>query len=171
MIRALQLLVRPWIAAFALASAFAPDAAASGGEDEGSLLASLLAQGLGFFDVGPQGPHCAGFRACDLVFLGIVGAVIVAVLRLRHATQRRRLDLARRMVERGLEPPAELLGMPVRNDLRRGLVLLATGAGLLAASLMGGEQGVSPAGLIPGFIGLGYLASHRFAGNRTRGGP
>jgi hypothetical protein len=134
---------------------------------EGGLLSTLLTHVLGFDGPGAEGPRCAGFRACDLLFVALIGLVVVAFLRFRHATQRKRLDLARRMVEQGMEPPAELLGR-AGNDLRRGLVLAFTGVGLLAASFLGGNGDLSPAGLIPGFIGLGYLASHRFAG-RKRG--
>lgn len=144
----------------------APEAhAAAATFGEGGFLSELLSRVLGF-DVGGSGPRCAGFRACDLTFLAIIGVVIVAVVRLRHQTTRRRLDLARRMVEQGMEPPADLVGSSAGNDLRKGLVLVFTGLGLLGASFLGGKGDLSPAGLIPGFIGLGYLASHRFAGRK-----
>lgn len=109
-----------------------------------------------------QPPRC-GFRAFDLAFLAVVALIVISAIRFRHATTRKRLDLARRMVEKGIEPPPELLGSNTGSDLRRGLVLVFTGVGLLVASLLGGSQGLSPAGLIPGFIGVGYLVSHRFA--------
>ena len=111
-------------------------------------------------------PACSGFGSFDIAFLAVVSLIIISAIRFRHATTRRRLDLARRMVEKGLEPPAELLGGGA-SDLRRGLVLVCTGVGLLLASVLGGGEGISPAGLIPGFIGVGYLISHRFA---IRGG-
>jgi hypothetical protein len=109
-----------------------------------------------------QPPRC-GFRAFDLAFLGVVALIVISAIRFRHATTRKRLDLARRMVEKGIEPPPELLGSNTGSDLRRGVVLVFTGVGLLVASLVGGSEGLSPAGLIPGFIGVGYLVSHRFA--------
>lgn len=112
-------------------------------------------------------PACGGFRAFDLAFLGVVALIVISAIRFRHASTRRRLELARRMVEKGIEPPADLLGSNTGSDLRRGLVLVCTGVGLLAASLLGGGESLSPAGLIPGFIGIGYLISHRFA---VRGG-
>ncbi len=114
-------------------------------------------------------PRC-GFRAFDLAFLGVVALIVISAIRFRHATQRRRLELARRMVEKGIEPPPELLGTTTGSDLRRGLVLVFTGVGLLAASILGGGDGLSPAGLIPGFIGIGYLVSHRFAATSQPGG-
>ncbi|GEM_PF-2118259 len=105
---------------------------------------------------------CEGFQAFDLAFLAIVALIVISTIRFRHATARRRLELARRMVEKGLEPPPELLGARRANDLRRGLVLVCTGVGLVLASMFGNGD-LSTAGLIPGFIGVGYLISHRFA--------
>ena len=110
---------------------------------------------------------CRGFGAFDLAFLAVVTLIVISAVRFRHATTQRRLDLAQRMLEKGMEPPAELLGPQRGNDLRRGVVLVFTGVGLLVASLVGGSGQLSPAGLIPGFIGLGYLVSHRFAIRRS----
>jgi hypothetical protein len=114
-------------------------------------------------------PDCVGFQAFDLAFLAVVALVVISAIRFRHATTRRKLELARRMVEKGLEPPPELVGANNGSDLRRGLVLVSTGVGLLLASMFGNGDGVSPAGLIPGFIGIGYLISHRFAVSRAPG--
>ena len=111
----------------------------------------------------PQSPNDGGFRAFDLAFLAVVALIVITAIRFRHATTHRRLELARRMVEKGIEPPPELVGAHNGSDLRRGLVLVFTGVGLLLASWLGGSGELSPAGLIPGFIGLGYLISHRFA--------
>ena len=110
-----------------------------------------------------RAPSCSGFRAFDLAFLAVVALIVISAIRFRHATTRRRLDLARRMVEKGIEPPHELVGANNGSDLRRGLVLVCTGVGLLLASMLGNNESLSPAGLIPGFIGIGYLVSHRFA--------
>lgn len=119
----------------------------------------------------PQAP-AGSFRAFDLAFLAVVALIVISAIRFRHATTRSRLDLARKMVEKGIEPPPELVGAQNGSDLRRGLVLVFTGVGLLLASLLGGGKDLSPAGLIPGFIGVGYLVSHRFAvrGTQHHGG-
>lgn len=121
--------------------------------------------------LAPELP-AGGFRAFDLAFLAVVALIVISALRFRHATTRHRLELARRMVEKGIEPPPELVGAHHGSDLRRGLVLVFTGVGLLLASVFGGGKDLSPAGLIPGFIGVGYLISHRFAvrGNQEDGG-
>ncbi len=117
-----------------------------------------------------RAPNCAGFQAFDLAFLAVVALIVISAIRFRHATTRRKLELARRMVEKGLEPPPELVGANNGSDLRRGLVLVSTGVGLLFASMLANGNGISPAGLIPGFIGIGYLISHRFAVSRPGGG-
>jgi hypothetical protein len=129
-----------------------------------SALATILDLDSMLFEV--QRPACGGFRAFDLAFLGVVALIVISAIRFRHATSRHRLELARRMVEKGLEPPPELVGSNTGSDLRRGLVLVFTGLGLLFASLLGAGETLSPAGLIPGFIGVGYLISHRFAVRR-----
>lgn len=126
-----------------------------------------LSASLGGFDSmlfqTSSGP-CSSFQTFDVAFLAVVALIVISAIRFRHATAQRRLDLARRMVEKGIEPPADLLGNRGGSDLRRGLVLVSTGVGLVLASWFGGGGELSPAGLIPGFIGLGYLISHRFAG-------
>jgi hypothetical protein len=114
--------------------------------------------GLSEHGASAGGAACA--NASHLLFLGVVALVAIVALRMRHATARRRLDLARRMVEQGMSPPAELI-RPHGNDLRRGLVLVATGAGLLAYTAIG--HGSTMVGLVPAFIGAGYMLSHRFA--------
>jgi hypothetical protein len=111
---------------------------------------------------------CHGFRAGDVAVLGFVALLLVAAMRFRHMLARRRLDLARQMVERGLEPPRDLLDAPHRDDLRRGIVLLFLAAGIAVASAFSHEGRVSPFGLVPGFVGLGYLLSHFLAARRSR---
>ncbi|TPV93110.1 MAG: hypothetical protein B7733_22310 [Myxococcales bacterium FL481] len=109
---------------------------------------------------------CGGLRVWDLAFLGLVAIVLVAAIRFRHLAIQRRLELARRMVERGLEPPSELWGASPGGDLRRGVVLLCTGVGALVTAHASDHWSLAPLGLIPGFIGLGYLLSYRFASRR-----
>ena len=122
-----------------------------------------LESALGFSlwaDPGGTGAEVGSVQALDIALLAVIGLVVIAAVRVRHATARHRLDLARRMVERGMEPHDELVGATPEQDLRRGLVLVFAGGGLLAASFMGGRGEMSPAGLIPGFIGFGYLVSY-----------
>ena len=111
-------------------------------------------------------PHAA--RPCGsglghVAVFGVIALVFIAVVRFRYAASAARIDLARRMVERGMTPPVEIFSANSRNDLRRGLVLLGAGAGLLVYGYAANPDSPSVAGLIPTFIGFGYLLSHRFA--------
>ncbi len=119
-------------------------------------------------------PGCAGgggSLVLDVAFLALLVIAVIAVVRIRQRTEQNRLELARKYIEKGMNPPATLFPSAAGNDLRRGIVLVFTGLGLLCASLVAsgwshGVQGLGPAGLIPGFIGLGYLVSYACA---TRG--
>ena len=96
-------------------------------------------------------PHSA--RPCGgmghIALLGVVALVFVAALRFRYAASAARIDLARRMVERGMTPPADIFSSSARNDLRRGLVLRVVGCLLtdLGALLLA--------------VGLGLVAERR----------
>jgi hypothetical protein len=109
-----------------------------------------------------------GSLLLDIAFLSLLVIAVIAVVRIRQRTEQNRLELARQYIEKGMEPPQSLFPSAAGNDLRRGIVLVFTGLGLLCASLVAsgwshGVQGLGPAGLIPGFIGLGYLVSYACA--------
>lgn len=122
--------------------------------------------------LGPSGASGAGPGACmssvvvDVAFLALLVIAVIAVVRIRQRGEEGRLELARQMVARGLEPPPELFPTSAQGDLRRGIVLIFSGLGLLGASI--GVAGLGPAGLVPGFIGLGYLVSYLFAARRKK---
>ncbi|HET6582258.1 MAG TPA: DUF6249 domain-containing protein [Nannocystaceae bacterium] len=111
---------------------------------------------------------CSTTRGFGFAFLALSALVVIALGRMRLMTEQKRLDLARRLVEQGLEPPTGLLTAPAKNDMRRGIVLVAAGLGLLVAGLVLGDRGLAAGGLVPAFIGAGYLVSFRLA---MRGGP
>ncbi len=109
-----------------------------------------------------------GSLLLDIAFLALLVIAVIAVVRIRQRTEENRLTLARQYIEKGMEPPQSLFPSAAGNDLRRGIVLVFTGLGLLCASLVAsgwshGVQGLGPVGLIPGFIGLGYLVSYACA--------
>ncbi len=101
---------------------------------------------------------CGGSWMFDLLALGLFFATVVVIVRMRLRAEVNRLDLARRYIDQGIEPPVSLFPSAARSDLRRGVILLFAGLGLLVTGQGGGNLG--PVGLIPGFIGLGYLASY-----------
>lgn len=110
----------------------------------------------------------SGSLVLDIAFLALLVIGVIAVVRIRQRSEQNRLDLARQYIERGMEPPPTLFPSAAGNDLRRGIVLMFSGVGLLVASLVAsgwsaGVQGLGSAGLIPGFIGLGYLVSYACA--------
>ena len=141
----------------------------------GSLRGCLTEVGLlgsfwGGVDPAAAPAHCnsAGSLVLDIAFLALLVIAVIAVVRVRHTSEQSRLELARRYIEKGMNPPPTLFPSAAGNDLRRGIVLVFTGLGLLCASLVAGGwshgvQGLGPAGLIPGFIGLGYLVSYACA--------
>jgi uncharacterized protein DUF6249 len=113
--------------------------------------------------VGGDAASCNSVRGFGVAFLALAAVVVIALGRMRLSAEHKRLDLARRLIERGLEPPAGLLSAPARADLQRGLVLGFAGLGLVVAGWLLGDRGLSAGGLVPAFIGAGYLASFRLA--------
>lgn len=107
--------------------------------------------------------ECHDLRGVGFAFLGLAAVVVIAIGRMRLATEQRRLEVVRKLVEKGFEPPDGLFTAPARRDLRKGVVLVFAGLGLVMAGMMLGDRGMAAGGLIPAFIGLGYLVSHRLA--------
>lgn len=130
-----------------------------------------LRLGLDWGDT-PAGSGAGGPRGLPVLGLGLLGLAAVVVLalgRMRLANEHKRLDVAQKLIEQGMEPPASLLANPARNDLRKGIVLLFAGGGLLAAGLLTADRGMAAGALVPEFIGAGYLVSYWLAARATRG--
>jgi len=132
--------------------------------------AGLLGSFWGGVDPTLGAANCGGGGSLvlDVAFLALLVIAVIAVVRIRQSSEQNRLALARQYIEKGMNPPPTLFPSAAGNDLRRGIVLVFTGLGLLCASLVAsgwshGVQGLGPAGLIPGFIGLGYLVSYACA--------
>jgi hypothetical protein len=115
-----------------------------------------------------------------IAMLSVFGApvAIVAVIMLISWAKTRSLHrTVRMMVEKGQPVPPELLaspaGAPLRPwyDLRRGIVLLAVGFGIVMffGISAGWDSGVWALGLIPGLIGLGYILAWRLANKHANG--
>ena len=79
----------------------------------------------------------------------------------------------RMMVEKGQPVPAALLNPPQavrkRSDMRRGVVLVMIGLGLMVflAAVNDGEGGSWALGVIPFLIGAGYLLVWKLEGKST----
>ncbi len=140
---------------------------------EGGLKGGLdwLSVGLDWEGASASSTRAAprGLPVLGLGLLGLAAVVVLALGRMRLANEHKRLDVAQKLIEQGMEPPASLLANPVRNDLRKGIVLLFAGGGLLAAGLLTADRGMAAGALVPEFIGAGYLVSYWLAARATRG--
>jgi hypothetical protein len=117
----------------------------------------------------------------SLLFWGFVAAIILVPRYLKSRERQRLYDTIRAAYEKGEAPSPEVLAglagvekadlPPADRDLRRAIVLIAVGLGLVgvgaglgyglsfASETAGGIVGsiVAGAGAIPGFIGVAYL--------------
>jgi hypothetical protein len=93
--------------------------------------------------------------------------VVISTLALRYRRHAQTQETLRLMIEKGTEIPPELLTPPMSqySDLRRGLILLGAGLSLsiLIALIQGFGSGSWAVGLIPAFIGAGYLIVWRYS--------
>jgi hypothetical protein len=109
-----------------------------------------------------------------IVFLTIFGApvLIVAVIMYFGFSRNRMMHKTiRQMVEKGQPVPAALLAPPPpavrqRSDMRRGVVLLMVGVGLMVffGAVNNWETGAWAIGIIPFLIGVGYLLVWKLEG-------
>jgi uncharacterized membrane protein YeaQ/YmgE (transglycosylase-associated protein family) len=101
----------------------------------------------------------------------LVGLIAALVLRYRKHAQLQ--ETLRLMIEKGADIPPELIAPPAApySDLRRGLVLVGAGLSLLilVGLVFGFDTGSWAVGLIPAFIGAGYLIVWRIS-RRTESG-
>ena len=115
-----------------------------------------------------------------IAMLSVFGApvAIVAVIMFVSWAKTRSLHrTVRAMVEKGQPVPPELLaspaGAPLRPwyDLRRGIVLLAVGFGIVMffGISAGWDNGVWALGSIPALIGAGYILAWRLANKHANG--
>jgi hypothetical protein len=115
-----------------------------------------------------------------IVFLTIFGlpvAIVGTILYFSFSKSRAMHKTVRMMVEKGQPVPEALLNPPPvirqRSDLRRGVVLLMVGAGLMVffGAVNEWEGGVWSLGIIPFLIGLGYLLVWRLDVRREDTSP
>ena len=115
-----------------------------------------------------------------IVFLAIFGTpiLIVAVILYFSFSRTRALHrTVRLMVEKGQPVPEALLNPPPaqrqRSDMRRGVVLVMVGLGLMVflAAVNEWEGGAWSIGLIPFLIGSGYLLVWKLEGKKDKVPP
>jgi len=108
-----------------------------------------------------------------LAVFGFPVAIVAVIMFSSWARTRSLHRTVRMMVEKGQPVPPELLSSPAAApvivrpwyDLRRGIVLVSVGVGIVMffGISAGWDNGVWALGLIPGLIGLGYLLAWRLA--------
>jgi hypothetical protein len=115
-----------------------------------------------------------------IIFTTLFGApvmVVAAVMFFSYLKSRSLHRTVRAMVEKGQEVPAALFAPPpvirARSDMRRGVVLLMVGFGLMVffGAMNDWEGGAWSLGLIPFLIGAGYLLVWKLEGNKDKAPP
>ena len=110
-----------------------------------------------------------------LTVFGFPVAIVAVIMFSNWAKNRSLHKTVRMMVEKGQPIPPALLSTPAAvsaatglrpwYDLRRGIVLMAVGVGIIMffGISAGWNEGVWALGLIPGLIGAGYILAWRLA--------
>lgn len=108
-----------------------------------------------------------------VVMLSVFGApvlIVAVILYFGFSRNRMMHKTVRMMVEKGQPVPAALLNPPPhvrkRSDMRRGVVLVMIGIGLMVflSAVNEGEGGAWAVGVIPFLIGAGYLLVWKLEG-------
>lgn len=98
--------------------------------------------------------------------------MVEATLFFRFKKEHQRHETIRLMVEKGAAIPPQLLvsDSTRRSDLRRGILLLAAGLGVTVFfAIVAHKEPAWSLGLIPAFIGAGYLLTWWIETHRARG--
>lgn len=119
-----------------------------------------------------------------LFFFSFLSAIIIVPAVLRYRDRARLHETMRIAIERGEPMPPELIESLQKGwrtnpssyrDLRRGVIFIGIGLGLIAMGVALGQfagpeamYGTMSAGMIPGFIGLGFLLLWFFTRNREQ---
>ena len=116
-----------------------------------------------------------------IIFTTLFGApvlVVAAIMFFSYLKARSLHRTVRTMVEKGQEVPAALFVTPpsavrARSDLRRGVVLMMVGFGLVIffGAVNDWEGGAWSMGMIPFLIGLGYLLVWKLEGRKDKVPP
>lgn len=101
---------------------------------------------------------------CMLPFVMVIGIILINA-RARGAESKRRYDIYMKSLEMGQAVPEHFFDEPERkkgpsSNLKRGVICMAVGLALVVAFLVRRNDGLLIGGIIPAFIGAGYLLVH-----------
>jgi hypothetical protein len=100
---------------------------------------------------------------CTLPFL-FAGTIIVVNVRAKREESKRRYDLFHKSLEMGQAIPEHFFDEPKKenpiSNLKKGIVWLVIGIGIVISFLVINEREGLIVGIIPGFVGIGYLLVH-----------
>ena len=109
----------------------------------------------------PMGPF-AIFMICLLPFL-FAAVIIIINVRSKNAESKRRYDLYSKSLEMGQTVPEHFFDEPKKSassNLRKGILWFVVGLGLLISFLAMGQKDALIVGIVPAFVGVGYLLVH-----------
>ncbi len=100
---------------------------------------------------------------CALPFL-FGGTVILVNVRARKEESRRRYDLYTKSIEMGQSIPEHFFDEPKKanasTNLKKGILWLVIGLGVVISFLVMHERDGLIVGIVPAFVGIGYLLVH-----------
>ncbi len=103
------------------------------------------------------------FLICALPFL-FAGTIIVVNVRHKNIESKRKYDLYTKSLEMGQTIPENFFDEPKKanpaSNLKRGILWLAVGLALVVSFLVLHEHDGLILGIVPAFVGLGYLLVH-----------
>ncbi|MFL6537683.1 MAG: DUF6249 domain-containing protein [Chthoniobacterales bacterium] len=133
-------------------------------------------------DIDIGDPEAAGGIAVaivGLIFTTLFGApvlIVAAIMFFSFLKNRALHRTVREMVAKGQPVPPELFAAPgtpakIRSDIRRGVVLIMVGIGLIVffGAVNDWEGGAWALGMIPLLIGAGYLLVWKLEGSKKNG--
>lgn len=113
-----------------------------------------------------QGMPFSGFQLFLIVALPFLLAVVIIyiVSRSKKEESKRRYDLYTKSLEMGQTVPEHFFDEPKKanpvSDLKKGVLWLAVGLAILISFLLMGQRHALIVGIVPAFIGAGYLLVH-----------
>lgn len=114
-----------------------------------------------------------GFGIFMIVLLPFVFIIVVLFIqaRARNRESQRRYDIYMKSIEMGQSVPEHFFDEPKKanapSNLKKGILWLVIGLGIVISFLVINEKDGLIVGIIPGFVGVGYLLVHKLDKPKT----